>query len=106
PSEAKRPASKATAPAAVAKSGAAAKPTVIARPAILVKPTPVGKSAVAVRTLPRIEIEEGDHEPGSLLAGPRNVKPYVAKRGEQYMGKAQLSHFQQILTSWKRDLME
>jgi DnaK suppressor protein len=45
-------------------------------------------------------------EPGSLLAGPRNVKPYVAKRGEQYMSKEQLAHFQQILFSWKRDLME
>jgi DnaK suppressor protein len=45
-------------------------------------------------------------EASSLLAGPRNVKPYVAKRGEQYMSKEQLSHFQQILTSWKRDLME
>ena len=45
-------------------------------------------------------------EPGSLLAGPRNVKPYVAKRGELYMGKEQLAHFQQILLSWKRDLME
>ena len=44
-------------------------------------------------------------EPSSLLAGPRNVKPYVAKRGEQYMGKLQLRHFQQILTNWKRDLM-
>ncbi len=44
-------------------------------------------------------------EPSSLLAGPRNVKPYVAKRGEQYMGKQQLKHFQEILTSWKRDLM-
>jgi DnaK suppressor protein len=44
-------------------------------------------------------------EPSSLLAGPRNVKPYVAKRGEQYMGKQQLQHFQEILTNWKRDLM-
>jgi DnaK suppressor protein len=44
-------------------------------------------------------------EPSSLLAGPRNVKPYVAKRGEQYMGKAQLRHFQEILLNWKHDLM-
>ena len=44
-------------------------------------------------------------DPGSLLAGPRNVKPYVARRGEQYMGKLQLSHFHQILSSWKHDLM-
>ncbi|MGH8295927.1 MAG: RNA polymerase-binding protein DksA [Steroidobacteraceae bacterium] len=44
-------------------------------------------------------------EPGSLLAGPRNVQPYTVKRGEQYMSKEQLEHFRQILNSWKRDLM-
>jgi DnaK suppressor protein len=44
-------------------------------------------------------------ESGSLLAGPRNVKPYVAKRGERYMNAEQLRHFQTILQSWKRDLM-
>jgi len=44
-------------------------------------------------------------EPGSLLAGPRNVQPYIAKRGEQYMSKEQLEHFRHILNSWKRDLM-
>ncbi|GAC1306895.1 MAG: hypothetical protein NVSMB10_12010 [Steroidobacteraceae bacterium] len=41
----------------------------------------------------------------SLLAGPRNVKPYIARRGEQYMSKEQLDHFARILQSWKRDLM-
>ncbi len=45
-------------------------------------------------------------EPGSLLAGPRNVKPYIVKRGEQYMSKEQTEHFRQILLNWKRDLME
>ena len=50
--------------------------------------------------------EEGEAaEPGSLLAGPRNVQPYVTKRGEQYMSKEQSEHFRQILLSWKRDLM-
>ena len=44
-------------------------------------------------------------EPGSLLAGPRNVQPYIAKRGELYMSKEQLEHFRNILHSWKRDLM-
>lgn len=44
-------------------------------------------------------------EPGSLLAGPRNVQPYIVKRGEQYMSKEQLDHFRNILNSWKRDLM-
>jgi DnaK suppressor protein len=52
--------------------------------------------------------EDGDGEsPGSaaLLAGPRNVKPYIARRGEQYMNKEQLEHFARILQTWKRDLM-
>jgi DnaK suppressor protein len=41
----------------------------------------------------------------SLLAGPRNVKPYIARRGEQYMNKEQTEHFARILQNWKRDLM-
>src|SRR5262249_44959635 len=45
------------------------------------------------------------YEPGSLLAGPRNVTPYIAKRGEQYMSKEQLDHFRNILQTWKQDLM-
>jgi DnaK suppressor protein len=50
--------------------------------------------------------DDGDSvEPGSLLAGPRNVQPYIVKRGELYMGKPQLEHFRQILESWKKDLM-
>jgi DnaK suppressor protein len=59
------------------------------------KPAPV--TAVVDRP------EDMDSE--SLLAGPRNVKPYVPKRGEQYMNKEQLEHFRTILTSWKQDLM-
>ncbi|HKQ15165.1 MAG TPA: RNA polymerase-binding protein DksA [Steroidobacteraceae bacterium] len=41
----------------------------------------------------------------NLLAGPRNVKPYIPRRGEQYMNKEQLEHFRLILNTWKRDLM-
>jgi len=52
------------------------------------------------------DTDEADSaEPGSLLAGPRNVQPYIVKRGEQYMSREQLDHFRQILNSWKRDLM-
>ncbi len=68
-------------------------------------------AAVSTRTRMLPQTEEVDAEgdaadTSSLLAGPRNVKPYVAKRGEQYMSKQQLAHFQLILLSWKRDLME
>jgi DnaK suppressor protein len=64
-------------------------------------------SSRTARIVTMPDADEGDgSDPSSLLAGPRNVKPYVAKRGEQYMGKQQLTHFQQILQNWKRDLME
>jgi DnaK suppressor protein len=52
--------------------------------------------------------DDDDTDPSasaSLLAGPRNVKPYIARRGEQYMNKEQLEHFAKILQNWKRDLM-
>ncbi len=52
------------------------------------------------------DADEGDGlEAGSLLAGPRNVQPYIPKRGEQYMSQEQLEHFRNILNDWKRDLM-
>jgi DnaK suppressor protein len=87
-----------------------------AQPAAPARPTPAPltrvssdepRSALTTRALALPENDENDSaEPGSLLAGPRNVKPYVAKRGELYMSKEQLTHFQQILLNWKRDLME
>ena len=53
------------------------------------------------------DADDGDAlESMSLLAGPRNVQPYIPKRGEQYMNKEQLEHFRLILNTWKRDLME
>jgi DnaK suppressor protein len=77
-----------------------------------VKPAPESK-ATPPRPLPAAapstasEADENDGlEPGSLLAGPRNVQPYIVKRGEQYMSKEQAEHFRQILQTWKRDLME
>ncbi len=68
------------------------------------KPIAANRSAAA----PAVNADGDDGEtiePGSLLAGPRNVQPYIVKRGEQYMSKQQLEHFRFILNSWKRDLM-
>ena len=75
-------------------------------PAAHAVPAPASAS-LSSRIVALPEADEADGpDASSLLSGPRNVKPYVARRGEQYMSKEQLSHFQQILTSWKRDLME
>jgi DnaK suppressor protein len=88
------------------------------RPAAERNDTPTGKPAPETKPVPPraatphppVAANEGDEadalEPGSLLAGPRNVQPYIVKRGEQYMSKEQAEHFRQILQTWKRDLME
>jgi len=129
PVAAKSTAKSAKAPAA--KAAAPAKPAVAAKPAPAVTAAPAAPVAQAIRKAPPSEPivvtakavpsagitamprtaptdAEGDEslEAGSLLAGPRNVTPYITKRGEAYMNKEQLQHFREILNGWKRDLME
>lgn len=42
-----------------------------------------------------------------LLTNPSAATgPYQPKRGENYMSGAQLEHFKDLLTNWKRELME
>jgi DnaK suppressor protein len=67
---------------------------------------PSSQSSMAASARAAANDSDGDDEAGSLLAGPRNVQPYIAKRGEAYMNKEQLEHFRNILNGWKRDLME
>jgi DnaK suppressor protein len=111
-------------PAPAKPVAAAAKP--LAAKPVPAKPVPAAVKAPAVRVgnekaapikfdtrplvIPRApqNDEDGDGDAASaasLLAGPRNVKPYIARRGEQYMNKEQLEHFGRILRNWKRDLM-
>ena len=43
---------------------------------------------------------------GDVLSGPiHGIEPYASKRGEEYMSAEQLDHFEAILESWKRELM-
>lgn len=73
------------------------------------KQPPRKKEVVAtfVQRNPRPIVTPTDGEDGddALLSGPRNVQPYIVKRGEQYMSREQLEHFRTILETWKRDLM-
>jgi len=100
------------------KPMAAAKPAV--KPAAVKLPRPKRAAPAATEKVVPIKFDprplvvtrlpqpdEDDEAPASasLLAGPRNVKPYIARRGEQYMNKEQLEHFARILQNWKRDLM-
>jgi DnaK suppressor protein len=92
---------------------ASAKPVSV-KPASPPSPSASARATIATRTMPATNDDAGgegedadavESPSTNLLAGPRNVKPYIARRGEQYMGKAQLEHFRQILNTWKRDLM-
>jgi DnaK suppressor protein len=130
PSTTRAPAAK---PAAkpTAKAAPVAKPTkpavaseqVVAKsaPKPSPKPTPAAPAKAIIAAKPVMPIsldsdsgngndaDDADSPEGlstNLLAGPRNVKPYIPRRGEQYMSKEQLDHFRQILNTWKRDLMQ
>jgi DnaK suppressor protein len=95
--------------AATAKSAAAAAASAGPAPRAAARPADDGPVATYVQRTPPValsQVDADDSDDSSLLAGPRNVSPYIAKRGEQYMNKEQLEHFRQILMSWKRDLME
>ena len=134
PKKAARPPTKAkpiATPKVTVKPTKPASKTVSAKPAIakasrtkpaLLKPVPTPPAPKAAEKVAPIKFdprplvmpralqndEDGDADTASsasLLAGPRNVKPYIARRGEQYMNKEQLEHFARILQSWKRDLM-
>jgi DnaK suppressor protein len=97
--KAAKPAAKAAPKAKAAPAAKAARKPVPARPAPVAakRPAPAPKPA-----------DEGEaYDTGmSLLAGPRNVQPYVQRKGEEYMSKEQLEHFRRILSAWKQDLMQ
>jgi DnaK suppressor protein len=98
-----KPAAAATKPATQSPAMEKAAPVVAARATMSGKPP---EPPVDNNTADGDDGDGGDTLSTNLLAGPRNVKPYIPRRGEQYMGKEQLEHFRQILNSWKRDLMQ
>jgi DnaK suppressor protein len=107
------------------KAGKSAKRTSVKkvstkRAAPKVQPKPSGKKTIA--TVPRkpgsrpLAPHRAASKPapslaskrrgGSVLSGPvKGFTPYQPKRGEEYMNKAQLEHFRQLLLAWKRELM-
>lgn len=121
-----RPAAKPGAKPAARSTAASAKPVKAATAAATepvtppkspIAPVPKATMSVSPVASPRsldsdqnsandVDADDGLESSTNLLAGPRNVKPYVARRGEQYMSKEQLDHFRRILETWKRDLMQ
>jgi DnaK suppressor protein len=104
-----RPAARAAAKAP-AKTRAPARKTepkaAARRPVPAPEPATAKKAAAAVPRVGATPAEEAPAPGASLLSGPRNVQPYISRKGEEYMNKEQLEHFRTILSSWKRDLMQ
>jgi DnaK suppressor protein len=109
PAKSARPAAKAAAKApakAVAKGHAAPAARPAHKPAAA-RPAPAAaKRPAAPPASSGTSAADAFGAGASLLAGPRNVQPYVARKGEEYMSKEQLEHFRQILSLWKQDLMQ
>jgi len=121
---ASKPAAKATKPAAKAAAKPAAKaatkaPAKLKSAARTSAPKPAHRTPARVEAAARTKraaapakaaaIDAAAERPqagGSLLSGPRNVQPYVQRKGEEYMSKEQLEHFRLILSTWKQDLMQ
>jgi DnaK suppressor protein len=102
-----KPAAKAPPATAAAPSKAARASATIAKPTIPARPvTPLNLNDLDAAAGNDADDGDGPDAPSTnLLAGPRNVKPYIPRRGEQYMNKEQTEHFRLILNTWKRDLM-
>jgi len=108
-----KPSSKKTKPAKSASPKKVSKPLVAPKS----QPKPTGMKTMATppkKTAPRPTLATGPapapaprRSGVSILSGPvRGFVPYQIRRGEEYMNKAQLEHFRNLLLAWKRELME
>jgi DnaK suppressor protein len=58
------------------------------------------------RPVARKKVSRPRRSRGDVLTAPiHGISPYQPKRGEDYMSDAQLEHFREILSAWKRELM-
>jgi len=101
-----KPSSKKTKPAKSASPKKVAKPLVAPKS----QPKPTGTKTMAngpKKPAPRPASAFAPRRGGpSILSGPvRGFVPYQLRRGEDYMNKAQLEHFRNLLLAWKRELM-
>ena len=106
-----KPSSKKTKPAKSASPKKVAKPLMAPKS----QPKPTGTKTMATgpkKPAPRPIMATGlapapRRSGPSILSGPvRGFVPYQLRRGEDYMNRAQLDHFRNLLLAWKRELME
>ena len=78
----------------------------VAKKKAVSKKRPPAKKKVPVRKAPRTAPVKRTKPRGNVLSGPiHGIAPYKPARGEEYMSDKQLKHFRNILTAWKRELM-
>ena len=90
----------------VAKKKASKKKPAAKKKAASRKKGPVKKKVPTGRPAARKLPARKGKPRGDVLSGPiHGIAPYKPKRGEEYMSDAQLEHFREILSAWKRELM-
>ncbi|NOX70284.1 MAG: RNA polymerase-binding protein DksA [Gammaproteobacteria bacterium] len=73
---------------------------------VVAKKAPARKAVTKKATSTKIVAKKASRKRSDVLSGPiHGIAPYKARRGEQYMGKKQLAHFNAILSAWKNELM-
>ncbi len=92
---------------AVSKKKPAAKKKAASKKKAVSKKRPAVKKKVPTRKPAARKVPARRVKPkGDVLSGPiHGIAPYKPKRGEEYMSDAQLDHFRNILSAWKRELM-
>ena len=68
--------------------------------------TPAKKAPVKKKTAVKKASSASSTAPVSTVGPVPGIAPYKEKKGEEYMNDEQLSHFRDILLTWKRELME
>ena len=95
---------KTTAKKKVTKKKTVAKKTVakktVTKKKVVAKKAATKKTAAKKKTAPKRRI------PSSISQEFKQFEPYKIKKGEEYMNEAQTEHFNNILGSWKQELME
>jgi DnaK suppressor protein len=90
----------------VAKKAASRKKSASKKKAVSTKRPAVKKKVPARKPAVHKVATRRARPKGDVLSGPiHGIAPYKPKRGEEYMSDAQLEHFRNILSAWKRELM-
>ena len=92
---------------AVSKKRPAARKKPAAKKKAVSKKRPAVKKKVPTRKAAARKVPAARVKPrGDVLSGPiHGIAPYKPRRGEEYMSDEQLEHFRDILSAWKRELM-